>query len=524
MVLLKKGSLIKKPFLLLSVLSFFALLFRFFIAFQDISYLDRLFVPDDTFYILNVSRYLAAGFGPSVDGVHLTSGIQPLICFLEAPIFWLGFKGDEALIFSIYLSAFWGGLSTFLIGNLLNQIASIRAGLIGTLLWMFCPVILKNDLNGMETSLAGFLCLLTVLTTVCIDKKSSYLRLFGLGLLCGLTFLARVDSCFLLIVIGFFTIFHWGFKPSFFYIFVAFMVVLPWWVYAFTTFGTIIPESGNAVRQILAIGWKPDKFIPTISFYALIEWFPLFRATLLTTLLGIILTFYFVGESYYQAGKYGAIFLFSFLFQLSFYIFYFPIYWFLTRYYYFIYAIILLSLSLVLDNYAQHKKLQKIAALFFFIILISFIGYDLNFFSKPGQTPKAVLESLKGYREIALELNEHLDPGDVVGAFQSGALSYYAPKSIRVLNLDGVVSREAAKALLNRKLQPYVNSEGMNRFADWEINSNYFQLLYGDNFPASCFNTLHRTKKQGTQHFLLRNYDSNCIKKPNSCLQPGCIK
>lgn len=510
MVCFNRAKDISKPILLLAFLSFFGLLFRFFIAFQDLSYLDRLFVPDDTFYILGISRFIAAGFGPSVDGVHLTSGIQPLVSFLLAPAFWLGLNGDRALIFSIYLSAFWGGLSTFLIGNLLNQIASTRAALIGATFWIFCPVIVNNDLNGMETSLAGFLSFLVILTTVIIDKKCSYLRLFCLGLLCGFTFLARVDTCFLLIVIGMFSFIRWGFKPTFFYTFIAFMVVLPWWLYAIKTFGTIIPESGSAVRQIVSVWAESYEFLPVISLYALIEWFPLFRVTLWGTLFGIILTFYLVGKGYYRAEKYGCLILFPFLFEISFYILYFPVYWFLTRYYYFIYAIILLSIALALDHLAQ-KKWKKTSGLSFFLILIGFISYDLKFFAKPEQAPNAVIESLKGYREVSLELNKHLHPGDVVGSFQSGALSYYAPQGIRIINLDGVVSREAAKALANRNLQNYVNLQGMNRFADWEGNGYYFRLLYGDNFPAACFNTLYRAKRQGKQNFLLRNYKPLCL-------------
>lgn len=133
-----------KPFLLFLLFASCAFLLRYFIAFQDISYLDRLFIPDDTYYILSLSRSMAAGLGPTVDGLHLTSGFQPLICLLQLPIFLAGFNGDRALIWAIYLSAFWGGLSTFVLGYLLHRLSGIRAAMIASFLWIFCPIIFKK--------------------------------------------------------------------------------------------------------------------------------------------------------------------------------------------------------------------------------------------------------------------------------------------------------------------------------------------------------------------------------------------
>ncbi len=109
-----------------------------------------------------------------------------------------------------------------------------------------------------------------------------------------------------------------------------------------------------------------------------------------------------------------------------------------------------------------------------------------------------------------MAINKHLKPGDVVGSFQSGALGYFAPGNVRILNLDGVVNGLAAKALKSSSLKVYIDSEHMNRFADWEYAANLLQLVYGSNFPAGCFNTLYRAKNQGNQNFVLRNYRHDC--------------
>jgi hypothetical protein len=509
MLLLDKINLRANPFLLFSLLSALAFLLRFSIAFQDLSYLDRLFIPDDTYYILTISRSIAAGLGPTTDGIHLTSGFQPLFCFLELPFFWLGFNNDNALIAAIYLSAFWGGLSTFVLGYLLKYLSGIPAAIIGSLLWVFCPIILKNDLNGMETSLAGFLSLLAILIVILIDKKSTISGLFYLGLVCGLALLARIDTCFLLFVIGVFALVRWGFYRTLFFVFVAFMVVFPWWIYAFKTFGTIVPESGAAIKEFITFTHKTQQFFSVASLYALIEWFSLFRESFYTAFLGFYLTFYFIGRGAYRAGIYGFIIVTPLFLLLAFYTFYFPAYWYLTRYFYFIYAVIIICVSLVIAA-EKRPKVRLVSFGFLALILATYLISIIPFFAKPEKTSIAVLNSLKGYREIVLAINKHLSPGDVVGAFQSGALGYYAPQSVRVINLDGVVNGEAIKALKTASMKSYVDSEHMNRFADWEYNAYFFQLVYGGDFPAGCFNTLYRAKKQGSQNFVLRNYRLKC--------------
>ncbi|MBA2711242.1 MAG: glycosyltransferase family 39 protein [Tatlockia sp.] len=503
------NSLRAKAFLLFSLLCSVGFLLRYLIAFQDVVYLDRLFIPDDTFYILSISRSIANGFGPTTDGVHLTSGFQPLISFLQLPFFWLGFNTDKALIFAIYLSAFWGSLSTLVLGYLIKNLSNYSAAIFGCLLWIFCPIILNNDLNGMETSLAGFLNLAAILLVILIDKQSTTLRLTGLGLVCGLAFLARVDSCFLILVIAVFTLLRWGFSKTLFYLFLAFIVVLPWWVYAFTTFGSIVPESGIAIKGWLNLINRSAEFNSMSSLYALIEWFPLFRENTFFAFSGIFLTFYLIGRGSYFAGIYGYLILLPLIFLFAFYTFYLPAFWFFTRYYYLIYAFIIICLSLVLTGEPWLKN-----RLLYFGFLMLILGVYLiniaSFFSKPEKAEDGIIGSIKGYREVALEITKHFKPGDIVGSFQSGALGFYVPKYVRIINLDGVVNKKAAEALKSYSLKSYVNSQHMNRFADWEFSSYFFQNTYGIDFPAGCFNTLFRAKSQGSQHFVLRHYQPKC--------------
>ncbi len=504
MNLLAKKCLSTKPFLLFSIFTCLALIVRFFLASQELVYLDRLFLPDDAYYILTISRSIVAGIGPSIDGIHLTSGFQPLIALLQLPIFSLEPTADHAVVLAIYLSAFWGGLSTLLLGYLLLNLSGMRAAIIASLLWIFCPIIIKNDLNAMETSLAGFFSLSVLLCAVLSDKEKTILRFFCLGLACGLAILARVDTCFLLITIGIFAFISWGWRSTAFVVLVALIIVAPWWLYSLKTFGTVVPESGAAIKELIAYHGMPQGYISLASLYALIDWVPYFPLAAPTALVGIIITFYLIFNGAYQTKLYSLILIIPMALQLLFYTAYFPAFWFYTRYYYFIYIVILIMTSLFLGA-KRGDKAEQVSLLAVVILLISFVIYLVPFLDKPTRS-----DCINGYREVALAIRTYLSPGSTIGALQSGALAYYTPKSVRVINLDGVVNKEAAKAIEQKQMKAYVDSQNLTYFADWAFNAGMFRAVYGGVFPEPCFIPIYRAKKQCKQQFTLYTYQAEC--------------
>src|SRR5207245_1716037 len=64
---------------------------------RSLTIIDRLFVPDDTYYTLTIARSMAHGHGPTTDGSTLTSGFQPLLGFVMTPVFLLTNSADAAL-------------------------------------------------------------------------------------------------------------------------------------------------------------------------------------------------------------------------------------------------------------------------------------------------------------------------------------------------------------------------------------------------------------------------------------------
>jgi len=378
---------------------------------------------------------------------------------------------------------------------------------------MVCPIILKNDLNALETSLSGFLNLLTLLTVIIIDKKNSadqtFYLLIGLGLLCGLSLLARIDNCFLLAIIGMFALTRWGFFKTAIVVLTAFVVVLPWWLYSMLRFGTVIPQSGHAVRLIVQYFDNTSPFNLVSSLYSLVKWLPFAADSVWGVVPGLYVTFFVLAKGGRQAGIYKILFHFPAILLFFFYVFYLPAFWYLSRYYYFIYSLIILDVAMLLA--LPKEPWTKLFSYCFLSFLLLGYGYSImQLLQQTKQVVKPGMGNPNGYREVVLGVKPFLLPGDVIGSMQSGAMRYFLPASIKVLNLDGVVNPYSLEANRTNTLKQYVDDQHMLYFYDWKINRNILKARYGAEFNESCFKLIYRAKKQLNHQFSLYRYQSQC--------------
>src|ERR1035437_4225671 len=83
------ASFSRKEKITISAFSLFALLLRVPLALRAVPALTTLPYGDDAFYLFSIAKHLALGHGPTVDGLNLTNGFQPLIVLLYTPVFWL---------------------------------------------------------------------------------------------------------------------------------------------------------------------------------------------------------------------------------------------------------------------------------------------------------------------------------------------------------------------------------------------------------------------------------------------------
>ena len=102
---------------------------------RPIGVIDRLFVPDDTYYTLSIARSIAHGHGPTVDGHTLTSGFQALLGFLLVPVYWLTDNLDLALRIDLALLVVVDTLTIVLLAWVAYRFAGRVAAVTAAALW-----------------------------------------------------------------------------------------------------------------------------------------------------------------------------------------------------------------------------------------------------------------------------------------------------------------------------------------------------------------------------------------------------
>lgn len=438
---------------------------RLALSLRSSTYLDRLFVPDDTYYTLAIARSLARGLGPTVDGVHLTSGFQPLFAYLLVP--------HPTFAFALALGAVADGLTALFLGRIAARIEP-NAGLVATAIWACSPTAVAAALNGLETSLA-LACITGAL--VLWQEKS---RFTGLAL--GLCLLARVDTVFFVAALGLLMLRRDGLRPTLRAVGLAALVVAPHWLYSFVHFHSVVPESGAAVREqtMMAraagmvvrdqVAWATGAIVgPPFFDSTLLREFLGEGASALGLIVGLALfaaTAWLVRKTPHDTLRVLAIHA---LCIFAFYALYLPATWFFRRY--------LAPVPLLVVVLAAVHVRHRAARLWFVLGAAQIVMF---FVAQPTMTVDQRHNGAKGYAAPATQILALAPEGSVIGAFQSGALGYFADGTGRtVVNLDGVVDAEAAHAVRDAKLGEFVRARGITHFADWPMNARRFVARAG---------------------------------------------
>ena len=108
---------------------------RLAVLLRPIGVIDKLFVPDDTYYTLTIARSIAHGHGPTVDGHTLTSGFQALLGFLMVPVYWLTDNPDTALRIDLALLVVVDTLTIVVLAWVAYRFAGRVAAVTAAALW-----------------------------------------------------------------------------------------------------------------------------------------------------------------------------------------------------------------------------------------------------------------------------------------------------------------------------------------------------------------------------------------------------
>ena len=471
---------------------------------------------DDAFYSFSIARNLAAGSGPTADGIHETSGFQPLYTSLLVP-FYLLFPRDPILPIHMALTllALCGSLTGWFLYRVVRRVASRRAAVFALALWTFSPYFLTHGENGLETGLFGLALAATLDYHLAKGRTLVSTRDSArLGLLLGLTILSRVDGLLFATAVAYDLmrrprapgerLRHLVVASS-----VALATVSPYLLFLALRFGAILPASGSATRFLsLCYGTRftfgarsviyfPPGSVPWTYYLGSLRkaiqalcseplLFPLSPFLCVASLAG-----FFTPRTLLRVLGGGAL-LFANLLALkrpagagedawkslvrvgavsaSLWI---PAYafgilgqWWFGRYFFPLFLFMTLFSGPALDRLGGGLAVfRRLGPARFFAVALS-----LHLFLFALQTPEKLLRhkpylNISEYLTAARLLDDVLPPGSRAGAFQSGTLSYFSRRT--VINLDGVVNPAAEKALRDGKVAPYIRQEGIEAVIDW---------------------------------------------------------
>lgn len=479
------------------------MLLRGLLASRSSIVLDRLFVPDDTYYTLAIARSLARGLGPTVDGVHLTSGFQPLLAFLLVPALRFGASAEMAFRSALLIGVCADAVTTGLLGVLAFRVSggSRIAAITASVVWAFSSSAIAASLNGLESSLSVAVTVGALCAWLWAREKGTMVGWALSGALLGLALLTRVDTVFLVAAIGIATLVRVGPRAVFTSAAAAVAVVAPWWLYSLARFGTVIPESGAAVReQTLVHAARGMNLRDTIAWASAASVGPpLFDSRWLRQALGsgasaigliVGVVFLIIALSVaYRARHHDALRVLSLYVSciFAFYAMYLPATWFFRRYLLPVHVLTTICFALAMGHAFGVSREERpwwtrvliaVSALFVSGSLVR-AGQFLT--AEPTMTVDVGHHGAKGYREPARQILALAPPGAVIGSFQSGALAWFADGSgHRIVNLDGVVDGEAAAAFRDRRLAAFARARGVTHIADWSLNVRHLFERSGD--------------------------------------------
>lgn len=161
---------------------------------------DAYVVADDAYYYFVIARNVALGLGATFDGLAPTNGFHPLWLLALVPLWRQGFGLPADLWVPIHLAltlcAALDLVTGLLLYRLLTTIGMPRAAPWACGIWFLSPAPLLLTLRGLEASLSALLVLLAFLLAIhALDRGRPSLRLLVvLGGAFGLAGLARTDN------------------------------------------------------------------------------------------------------------------------------------------------------------------------------------------------------------------------------------------------------------------------------------------------------------------------------------------
>lgn len=471
---------------------------------------------DDAFYYFALVDNVLAGKGIVFNEGVPTNGFHPLYAMLLLPVFAvLGALGPDAPVYgALALVALAHVATGVVVARIAARLAGPTAGVVAAAVWLLSPTVLFTTLMGLETPLQALGLALVVdrLVRWDLDEPLARQRALGLGLLLGLTFLARMDA--VLFVVGILAVLwlrrargahrrgpaRWLPTDLLTVGTTALAVVTPWLAWSKLATGHLTPVSGAALRAIRlehrtrteltlnaierterfaaelfaypVTGTPLQHLVPVVALGLPAAWLLARRDPMPRQLISR-LDFLWAGAALY--------FAFYWFVQLGFRE------WYGMTTFLFV-ALVFGPLVARAGEGVRHERLgrQALAVSLALLFALGGVAHAIE-----GNFPQ---ERLK--REVARYLTDELPPGARVGAFNTGVYQYYTPQR-DVINLDGVMNPESLEAIEAGELDAYALALGITHIVDPPVHA--YRLL-GDEVelqPLSSFQQERFTFRSG---------------------------
>ncbi|HET9136567.1 MAG TPA: hypothetical protein VFO76_08015 [Candidatus Kapabacteria bacterium] len=462
---------------------------RLALAFRPETQLTQRLYQEDAYYALATANHLAHGNGFSVDGVHPTNGVQPLIVVLYSICFfisgadkWLGVRltfGLVAIIESLCVVLIYKAIETF---KREDKKYSIDPAIIGAGVWTFLFANLIHNAIGLETGLYAMMILWSLYLygrILQLERKGSdisTLRWIGFGVQLGLLVLTRIDGVFFVAAVCVVELIKrrkiW---PSLLIGAFAVVVSSPWWVYNYTKFGSLMPISGQSESIGSALLLNIQFSLTTIANIFLVLFYQeseltvnILRLSTVAIIIIISMTLWrrqgraYVRNSYY-ARPLATLFIASAC-LIVYYTFFFNAPHFIGRYFHPLRVAVLLVVVMYIPGlYDRWKRSSKFSVLRIAMVSYLLLGVVYN---TVHYIYNYTTKDINALYQAGRWAEEH--PQHKIGMTSSGVAGFM---SDNVVNLDGKVNYDALLARHHDSLGYYVVHSGIDVLADWEGNA-----------------------------------------------------
>lgn len=451
---------------------------------------------DDLFYFTGIASHLATGDGLTFDGLHPTTGVQPLWLLFLVP-FGRWFAGNAPLALSV---VHWMVTVLTLVSAMLFPWVGRKfvedgwtVGWLASLIWVSHPRVLGITFEGTEGALSA----LAWLVALGVWKSKSQGIKFSLflGAVLGLCCLVRVDFLVPAIILLVFRPGGIALRPlrsiavsaGALALVAGTWPVLCWWIT-----GSPLPDSGVAkalhaersaeIQEGDSVG-QPQWGVSLVSVqglrYLMTTGGRVSRVSLVLVPLSIAV-FVWMGWSRDRRwsvfprtmnllkGLWPLILASGCLLAL------YPLVLRSMRSWYVIGPLMVMTLvtaAFVVDLFSRASKHRALAACV--VVVVWLAACNVEAFLHPRNCRGATVVTMSTI------FQKHAAPGTRVGAFNAGILSAWAAPETTVINLDGVVNHSAIVALRERELVGYIEKNGIEFIIDNEGSLRFFDAIGG---------------------------------------------